>query len=562
MKSAAGRSRRSVPLFAFAVVFGFLGTKAAALPPGTLIGNSGGQLLSIDPTTGDRATISGSLVGSGTSFSSRPLDLVLESSGDYVVADFDVEALLRVDGVTGDRTILASDAVGSGGSFRPAALEIDFTGQLIAYNSDSAALEFVDPSSGNRTVFSSSSIGTGPNYGSVQDILRVGKFTLPSLFSDLLVVDSVLDAVLAVDSVSGDRTVVSNASTGTGPAFVTPRAIARTVDHELVSTTYYVVDSGLNAVLEVDTLFGDRTIVSSNSVGTGPSFVSPQTIWPRPDGQLLVGDVTAGAVFLVDPATGDRSTLSDPSTGTGPGPGSLWNLAAVPQGSLALSFESLTPGSVPPYGVFSPIVGEVTVEEASGFAGPITAADGDQVIYLTTGAGDRGEPTGIDLTGNGTDEFDESYLTIPVLRGQNDPSTLRFKVDYMTAEGTAPDPVDIFSSSNGIDTTVAQVSMGAPNGSHTALTGFSGGAINGPDGSSFGTGHSTYIEYEIEVDFPGGGIYFQVQDEGDGIFDTAIIVDEFRFVPEPEPALVLLGGSLVLALLVRTRGRRALQPSR
>ena len=39
--------------------------------------------------------------------------------------------------------------------------------------------------------------------------------------------------------------------------------------------TLYTADYDGNAFLTVDTTTGDRTVVSSSSVGTGPAFVNP-----------------------------------------------------------------------------------------------------------------------------------------------------------------------------------------------------------------------------------------------------------------------------------------------
>ena len=71
----------------------------------------------------------------------------------------------------------------------------------------------------------------------------------------LVVTDRELRAVVRVDPVSGNRTIVSDATTGTGPPFVSPTGIAVEADGALV-----VTDSVL--VVRVDPTTGDRTIVS------------------------------------------------------------------------------------------------------------------------------------------------------------------------------------------------------------------------------------------------------------------------------------------------------------
>jgi hypothetical protein len=54
-------------------------------------------------------------------------------------------------------------------------------------------------------------------------------------------------------------------STGSGPGFGSPRGIAVATDGDFV-----VVDDGLRAVVHVDQTTGDRTILSDDSTGSGP----------------------------------------------------------------------------------------------------------------------------------------------------------------------------------------------------------------------------------------------------------------------------------------------------
>ncbi len=67
-------------------------------------------------------------------------------------------------------------------------------------------------------------------------------------------------AVVACDGNGGNSKNI-----GSGPGFVSPRGIAVEADGSLV-----VVDSGLEAVVRVDPVSGDRTIISDASIGSGP----------------------------------------------------------------------------------------------------------------------------------------------------------------------------------------------------------------------------------------------------------------------------------------------------
>jgi streptogramin lyase len=56
----------------------------------------------------------------------------------------------------------------------------------------------------------------------------------------------------------------------------------------------------------------------SDSIGSGPGFVTPFGIAVATDGDFVVVDGGLVAVVHVDQTTGDRTILSDASTGSGP----------------------------------------------------------------------------------------------------------------------------------------------------------------------------------------------------------------------------------------------------
>ena len=85
-----------------------------------------------------------------------------------------------------------------------------------------------------------------------------------------MVVDS--GAVVRVNKETGKRTIISmiisnpaddmDMGMGVGPAFVDPRGIAVYGDDDEMDLV--VVDSGLNAVIQVDRKTGNRTIISDD----------------------------------------------------------------------------------------------------------------------------------------------------------------------------------------------------------------------------------------------------------------------------------------------------------
>ena len=80
---------------------------------------------------------------------------------------------------------------------------------------------------------------------------------------------------ISLGTVGGCNTTTSGDpdSIGSGPSFQSPRGIAVEANGSLV-----VVDSGLEAVLRVDPISGDRVIISDATIGSGPPFISPRGI--------------------------------------------------------------------------------------------------------------------------------------------------------------------------------------------------------------------------------------------------------------------------------------------
>src|SRR5690606_1911474 len=75
--------------------------------------------------------------------------------------------------------------------------------------------------------------------------------------SRILVGDSDLESVIAVDLVTGERTLALSSGIGEGPKMIAPRSVSMNS-----SFTYaYVIDDGLNVsekVFEIDLATGDR----------------------------------------------------------------------------------------------------------------------------------------------------------------------------------------------------------------------------------------------------------------------------------------------------------------
>jgi len=265
-------------------------------------------------------------VGGGPPFN-NPFAITLEANGNMVVADVGLHAIIRVDATTGDRTILSDATHGNGPNFgSPSGVAVEADGNILA--SDANRVIRVDPVTGDRTIISDATHGSGPNFIATE-IISV------EADGNLVVADDGVNAVLRVDPVTGNRTIISGAGHGSGPNFGSPSGVAVEADGNLV-----VADWTANAVFRVDPVTGDRTIISNASTGSGPAFDNPLVPAVEADGNIVVvdgkifGSGSVNAVIRVDPITGDRTIVSDATHGSGPDIGSPGGITVAPNGDL------------------------------------------------------------------------------------------------------------------------------------------------------------------------------------------------------------------------------------
>lgn len=147
--------------------------------------------------------------------------------------------------------------------------------------------------------------------------------------------------LVRIDASTGHATILSSDTVGSGPPLDTLDDVAVEASGSLVATLPFV---GFQKVLRVDAVSGDRSIVSDLAVGSGPTFF-PKSIAVGADGTLFVTqDQEFGGdpgVVRVDPVTGDRATVSGSTRGTGPAFRALTSIAVEPAGTLALTEQLL-----------------------------------------------------------------------------------------------------------------------------------------------------------------------------------------------------------------------------
>ena len=257
-------------------------------------------------------------VGSGetllASGNQQALDVSKDGRTVYYAGGNNV--LYKLDVATGERTVFSREPdVGTGPALNTI-LGITATQDDQLLVADDGQVVNVDAANGNRTVLSGSLAGIGTGAA----ISPAHVMSTPASDRLYLISDAAGDKVYSVQLPSGNRAIVSDDLTGTGPAIIISRSLV--VDETGV---VYIGNGGGGAsaqVLKVDPSTGDRSNVSA---GTGPSLgtgLPAELRYWQDEGSLLVAIFKTGAeggsIMGVDPATGDRETLSSMTVGKGP----------------------------------------------------------------------------------------------------------------------------------------------------------------------------------------------------------------------------------------------------
>lgn len=176
------------------------------------------------------------------------------------------------------------------------------------YDIDLNAMIVIDNITGNRSILSDAKTGSGSLLEGVYD------FVIDEVNNRLISTDWITDRVMAISTETGNRTLLSGASASSDTKFT----ITAGITYDAANNRIFVVDRGDGSILAVNLTNGVRSVVSSTTVGTGTSFSNPLSI--EYDNQtntgsprLLVTDSNVNAVIAVDIATGNRSLFSSAS---------------------------------------------------------------------------------------------------------------------------------------------------------------------------------------------------------------------------------------------------------
>lgn len=276
------------------------------------------NLLRVDAASGDRSALFAARAGSGPSLEFC-FGLAHDAAAGRALVATLTPALVAVDLADGSREQLSGGGAGSGEPIDAASrVELDPpSGRAIVIDGFDGTLVAVDLATGQRTRLSGGGAGGGPAFGSIVDFAVDPVRRLAFVTDAGFVGSAIVGRVVAVDLATGERTIVSSDSRGSGPLFESDTQIQ--VDP--ARNRVLVVDNESDSLLAVDLVDGDRTLVSGPGAGSGPLWSDPRAFGIALDGgsALVVDFVSAGHdLYVVDLVTGERALALAAAEGEGP----------------------------------------------------------------------------------------------------------------------------------------------------------------------------------------------------------------------------------------------------
>jgi hypothetical protein len=269
-------------------------------------------LVAVDLATGDRTALSGGGAGAGPAFD-NPRDVDVDAANNRaLVADSGLDAVVAVDLTSGDRTVLSDAMTGTGDAFSvPESLSLDAANNRVLVAELTGLLVGVDLTTGNRTLVAETRTAFGVNG------TRLAGVGTDSVNSRAILTDSTVDAIYAIDFATGDRTVLSDSGVGAGDDGTNLWGV-RGIALDRARDRLVLTNSQSQALLAVDLSSGDRSFISSASIGSGPIFTFPgRLVVDGGNNRAVLPDGNVNGLFAVDLDSGDRTILSN---GIGAGP--------------------------------------------------------------------------------------------------------------------------------------------------------------------------------------------------------------------------------------------------
>ena len=266
--------------------------------------NDTDSIIAVDKSTKERSIVFKEMVSSGPQMDGLTAMAIDPVRNIGYILDFYSQSIYVVNLLTGKRQLFSSSGIELD---RPIDIEIDRNNnQLLIADLGLKGIVAIDLDTGVRSILSNNSDGGSPQYDKPRHIAYSEET------GTLYIADVGLNAVIAVDINTGNRVILSDANTGEGFNSDTKMsAIAVSKNGSAV----YVGDQGngsalTQALISIDTNTGDRQIVSDYTTGEGTKINAINSIHILSDNnQALIADFEV--TKLVNLSTGDRTVLAD-----------------------------------------------------------------------------------------------------------------------------------------------------------------------------------------------------------------------------------------------------------
>lgn len=158
-------------------------------------------------------------------------------------------------------------------------------------------------------------VGTGQDW---DDIVGI---SVDSETNKLWLISSAAGAkptrLLSIDLNNGNRSVsvsdFSNKAQGVSSEALTQLTFDAVTKSVFVSVAP-AASNALNQILRIDTLTGNRTLISDKTRGSGSDLTLPYGISASASGELFVADNRSNSILSINVATGDRTVVADTNT--------------------------------------------------------------------------------------------------------------------------------------------------------------------------------------------------------------------------------------------------------
>lgn len=186
-------------------------------------------------------------------------------SGSLLIADRTRQAVFRVQESNGERTYLAQDT-DLLGDVRSLVLDAANNRALVSAGREGLQFRFegilaIDLADGTPTVLATTNRDASP-VGTGAELTAPVAITLDSPNAALLVFDSELDAIISLDLVTLERTVLVDAATGNGDYLTDEFSSTNVMALGERERLLYVANAKSGEVVEVDLITGDQAVIA------------------------------------------------------------------------------------------------------------------------------------------------------------------------------------------------------------------------------------------------------------------------------------------------------------